>query len=105
VLKKVANRCKTAIRASDLFARFGGEEFVILLPETDKAGAIVLAEKLRLMIEGLKIKTDTGTLRVTGSIGITSVTRKDRSISAAISRADKALYAAKSGGRNMVSVA
>jgi len=105
VLKTVANRCKTAIRPSDLFARFGGEEFVMLLPETDESGAIVLAKKLCLMIESLKIKTDAGTLRVTGSIGVTSVTRKDRSISAAISRADKALYAAKSGGRNMVCIA
>ncbi|MEP6567337.1 MAG: diguanylate cyclase [Mesorhizobium sp.] len=104
VLKKVAARCKTAVRTSDLFARIGGEEFVALLPGTDEASAILLAEKLRSIIESLKIRTETKTLRVTGSIGVASVSPKDRSIRAALHRADKALYEAKIAGRNRVSV-
>ncbi len=102
VLKKVAARCKAAVRESDVFARIGGEEFVALLPGTDEVGAIVLAEKLRSIIEGLKIKTEAETLRVTGSIGVASVAPNDRSISSALNRADRALYAAKDAGRNRV---
>lgn len=104
VLKKVAARCKTAVRGSDLLARIGGEEFVALLPGTDEAGAIFLAEKLRSIVEDLRIRTAAGMLRVTISIGVTSVGPKDRSISSAIQRADKALYAAKNAGRNRVNV-
>ncbi len=104
VLKKVAAHCKAAVRGSDTFARIGGEEFVALLPGTDEAGAIILAEKLRLIVENLKIKTDAGKLQVTTSIGISSVESRDRSINAALERADKALYAAKNAGRNRVSV-
>jgi diguanylate cyclase (GGDEF)-like protein len=104
VLKEVAARCKTAFRGSDLFARIGGEEFVALLVGTDEAGAIRLAEKLRSLVEGLRIKTGAGTLRVTFSIGVASVFSEDRSISAALNRADKALYAAKTAGRNRVNV-
>jgi len=104
VLKKVATRCKTAVRGSDLFARIGGEEFVVLLLGTDEAGAILLAEKLRSVIEGLKIKSGAQTLSVTSSFGVASVFPKDRSIFSALNRADKALYAAKSAGRNRVKV-
>lgn len=104
VLKTVGASCKTALRDSDLLARIGGEEFVLLLPETDEAGAIVLAEKIRSIIEDLRIRTDAGTLRVTSSIGLTSVTSQDLSISSAVQRADEALYAAKNGGRNRVYV-
>lgn len=102
VLKKVAASCKSAVRGSDLFARIGGEEFVALLPGTNEAGAMHLAEYLRSMVEGLKIETEAGTLRVTSSIGVASVMPKDRSIKTALNRADKALYSAKSAGRNRV---
>lgn len=105
VLKSVAACCKAAVRKSDVFARIGGEEFVAVLPETDEAGAVSLAEQLRSMIEDLRIKTDAGTLRVTSSIGVTSVTAGDQSISSALHRADTALYAAKNAGRNRVNVA
>ena len=105
VLKAVAQRCKTAVRENDLFARIGGEEFVVMLPETDEAGAVVLAEKIRAMIEDLEIESDAGLLRVTSSIGVTSVTPEDPSIDTAMHRADTALYAAKNAGRNRVHVA
>jgi diguanylate cyclase (GGDEF)-like protein len=105
VLKKFAACCKTVVRDSDLFARIGGEEFVALLMGTNEAGAILLAERLRSNIADLRIKTEAGTIRVTGSIGVTSVSPKDRSIVSPLHRADEALYAAKKGGRNRVSVA
>ena len=102
VLKKVAARCGAFFRASDLFARIGGEEFVALLPGTDEESAALLAEKLRSMIENLRIKTDVGTLRVTTSIGVAAVFPKDRLINTALNHADKALYVAKNAGRNQV---
>jgi diguanylate cyclase (GGDEF)-like protein len=102
VLKKVAAGCKAAFRGSDLFARIGGEEFVALLLGTDEAGAILQAEKLRAIVENLRIKTESATFRVTISIGVALVAPKDRSINSSLSRADKALYAAKSSGRNRV---
>jgi diguanylate cyclase (GGDEF)-like protein len=105
VLKRFAQCCKSLVRGSDLFVRFGGEEFVALLVGTDKAGAALLAESLRLRIEDLGIRSGTKTIRITSSIGIASVTAKDRSISTVLDRADTALYAAKNAGRNRVSVA
>ncbi|WMS42228.1 GGDEF domain-containing protein [Acuticoccus sp. MNP-M23] len=102
VLKEVSAHCNRAIRSSDLFARLGGEEFVALLMGTGKAAAMQVAEKLRSIIEGLEIETTAGTLRVTGSIGVASLCPEDQSVSAALDRADKALYEAKNGGRNRV---
>lgn len=102
VIKSVAARCIAAVRGSDFFARFGGDEFVALLPGTPVAGAVVLAEKLRCRIEALKIKADLETISVTGSIGVASVNPRDKSIKGALNRADQALYAAKSAGRNRV---
>ena len=105
VLKKFAAVCKTVIRDNDLFARIGGEEFVALLGGTDETGAFLLAERLRSTIADLKVKTPSGVIRVTGSIGVTSVKAQDRSITAALKRADAALYAAKNAGRNRVELA
>ena len=104
VLKAVAEHCKAAVRETDLYARIGGEEFVVMLPETDGAGTVVLAEKIRAIIEDLRSETDAGTLRVTSSIGVTSVTSEDPSIDTALHRADTALYAAKNAGRSRVIV-
>jgi diguanylate cyclase (GGDEF)-like protein len=105
VLKEVAASCRNAVRESDLFARIGGEEFVALLMGADEAGATLLAEKLRSIVEDLRIQTGAGTLRVTSSIGVTSASPEDNSINSILHRADKALYAAKNSGRNRVNIA
>jgi diguanylate cyclase (GGDEF)-like protein len=84
--------------------RLGGEEFVLVAPDTDAAAATALAERLRAAIEGMQPEIDGGRLRVTTSIGV-AVGRTDESSQALLRRADLALYAAKDGGRNRVVLA
>jgi len=91
-------------RANDFFARWGGEEFVMLLPNTDINGAAEVAEKLRKNIEEMTIPTeDGGTTQVTVSIGVKSIIpTAETSISDFLKKADLALYKAKESGRNRV---
>jgi diguanylate cyclase (GGDEF)-like protein len=92
-------------RNSDVVCRFGGEEFVILLPDTSLAEALIIAEKLRKIIEELKIKVKNSYLGVTVSMGIATINRaQDQSIEDIIKRADNALYMAKNSGKNKVEV-
>jgi diguanylate cyclase (GGDEF)-like protein len=85
-----------------LFARWGGEEFVCLLPGTDEWGAILAAEKLRSAIEQLSIESAGRAIPVTASVGVSSVDSDDRVLDDALLRADRALYRAKNDGRNCV---
>lgn len=105
VLRQVAEVFGSATRSADLFARFGGEEFVALLPGTDEAGALEAAEKLRAAVEGLKIKAGSRRIAVTISIGVAAMREDDSSLDAVIARADQALYRAKRDGRNCVRTA
>jgi diguanylate cyclase (GGDEF)-like protein len=105
VLKQFAHRCKSVLRESDLLARIGGEEFVALLVGIDEDDALLIAEKLRRRIAALKVRFGEETIPVTSSIGVTSVTASDPSIVTCLRRADAALYAAKSAGRNRVHLA
>jgi diguanylate cyclase (GGDEF)-like protein len=91
-------------RPADFAARWGGEEFIVLLPNTPLAGALDVAERIRTDVENTLIPcTDGSTLRITLSIGVNSQTpTKDSLIDTFISGADKALYAAKEAGRNRV---
>jgi diguanylate cyclase (GGDEF)-like protein len=98
VLKTLADLCQINIRASDIFARWGGEEFVVLSPESDKENTIVFAEKLRRLIEGYSFSIP---LQVTCSFGVTEYKEGD-SADSFIHRADQALYTAKQEGRNKV---
>jgi diguanylate cyclase (GGDEF)-like protein len=93
VLKQVATLIDNCIRETDVVARFGGEEFVVLLPGTDLPGACVFSERLRVSIEKLA--------RVTISGGV-AVARPDDEAKTLLTRADEALYAAKADGRNTV---
>ena len=102
VLRCVASLGKQVFRSVDLFARWGGEEFVCLLPGTDEWGAILAAEKLRSAIEQLPVISGERSLSVTASIGVSSVTETDRAVDSVLLRADKALYRAKESGRNCV---
>lgn len=102
VLRKVAMVGFNVLRACDVLARIGGEEFVCLLPGTDAAGARVAAEKLRLEIELLSIRVGAETLSVTASIGIGWICPGGTSITNAMGRADEAMYLAKAAGRNCV---
>ena len=95
-------------RAGDLVARFGGEEFVLLLQGTDEAGAAAIAERLRASVEAIGIKHEGSSVArvVTISLGVASVVPAAGVESAdLIAAADTALYRAKAEGRNRVAVA
>jgi diguanylate cyclase (GGDEF)-like protein len=102
VLRRVASLGKLVFRSSDLFARWGGEEFVCLLPGTDEWGAILAAEKLRSAVEQLSIVSGGRAIPVTASVGVSSVYNTDQVMDSALLGADTALYRAKDEGRNRV---
>ncbi len=102
VLKHLASAVKTRIRREDIFARFGGEEFAVLLPEVDMKGAAVLAEKVRKLIEKQKFEFDRQTIPVTVSLGVATLSSDVGEASDLIRVADGKLYEAKQGGRNRV---
>ena len=102
VLRGVASLGKQVFRSSDLFARWGGEEFVCLLPGTDEWGAILAAEKLRSAIERLSVVSGERLISVTVSIGVSSTNKTDKAVESVLLRADNALYRAKESGRNSV---
>ncbi|MBX7167098.1 MAG: GGDEF domain-containing protein [Pirellulales bacterium] len=101
VLRETAQLLRSTLRPSDFVARFGGEEFAILLPETGLADAIIAAEKLRLAVCVARPEFDGQKFQITVSQGVTQATRNDGT-AAFVRRADAALYAAKSAGRNCV---
>jgi len=103
VLKSLAQICTSLIRENDIFARFGGEEFIFLLPESTIEQAQVAAERLRFNIEKAVLVTDAGELSITISAGVSSWNgQQEVSIDRLIDQADKALYRAKQVGRNRV---
>ncbi|MET0658586.1 MAG: diguanylate cyclase [Steroidobacteraceae bacterium] len=108
VLQGFVARLKSALpREYDWLARLGGEEFAVVLPQTDLAGATVVAEKLRLCIRDTPIRTAAGPLRITVSIGLStpSVLPADepRTAAALVDLADRYLYKSKAHGRDRVS--
>ena len=99
VLRHVARELRKRVRAQDFLARFGGEEFVMLLPGTDRDGALALTEVLRRHIADCRFKFRDQRVPITVSCGVTELSA-DEPVSQAFARADAALYAAKNGGRN-----
>ena len=106
VLKSIAELIKSIVRDFDICARIGGEEFVILLPETNKDKALEVAERIRVLIENTKISSFSPMpqLQITISIGLSTLSSKEDSIDTLISNADQALYKAKNTGRNRVCI-
>jgi diguanylate cyclase (GGDEF)-like protein len=103
VLQSVSATVRGLFRETDIFARFGGEEFIAILPETDIRGAVTLAEKVRGALESTAIELSDGTiLHKTVSIGVAEASQDDNDFSKIIVRSDEALYEAKAGGRNRV---
>lgn len=103
MLKAVSDRAQQSLRPEDIWARFGGEEFVAMLVDAPPAAAERIAERLRASVAEMSVTTHLGiTLEVTVSIGIASLEIGSRSWSSALSKADQLLYEAKTAGRNTV---
>ena len=104
VLKEFANRISANVRGIDLACRFGGEEFVVVMPDTDLSFAYSISERLRQSIETTPVKISSAphVLNITISIGIAGLEDGDASAEALLRRADQALYRAKRSGRNRV---
>jgi diguanylate cyclase (GGDEF)-like protein len=102
IIIAVAGVCGTQTRDSDVLARIGGEEFAILLPETNLKDAHVVAERLRAAVAAHPLASNAGPVPVTVSIGSACADSKALDPTALIKRADEALYAAKRSGRNCV---
>jgi two-component system, cell cycle response regulator len=105
VLKTVATALMSHVRSHDVAARFGGEEFVILLPETPLNGAVAVAERIRMTVESCDFEPMGCHHHVTISIGISEFPSSGVEFDELIKRADEALYKAKESGRNRVCVA
>ena len=103
VLKAVAEALRSTARGADIVARFGGEEFVLVLPDTSAELAVRIAERLRLVIEALSTEVDGQVIRVTASFGVAQRAAQESQLQA-LERADAALYSSKEGGRNRVTV-
>jgi len=102
VLRGVAALVKAQARATDLAARYGGEEMALVLPETDGPGALAIAERLRAAVAAAAHQTAKGTVRVTVSLGVATAPDDADDASALIEAADAALYRAKQAGRDRV---
>jgi two-component system cell cycle response regulator len=105
VICHVAGICRQEIRPFDILARIGGEEFVILLPETTGEQAVILAERVRQRLEAHPFTVEGADVRVTASIGVSEGGAPSEGIGALMKRADQALYQAKREGRNRVRLA
>jgi diguanylate cyclase (GGDEF)-like protein len=110
VLAAVGHRMKTVLRGSDVKCRWGGEEFLVLLPDTDAPGAERVAEILRHDLEEHPVKWHVADIHVadvsvTASLGVTFIVPGEMDVTAIITRADAALYRAKEAGRNRVCLA
>jgi two-component system cell cycle response regulator len=104
VLKEFSRRLKKAVRGIDLACRYGGEEFVVVMPDTDIGVATMVAERLRRRIasEPFPINQNSRTVQATISIGIAAMQSCEDNAADIVKRADQALYRAKRDGRNRV---
>jgi len=94
--------CRQNLRKVDIFARFGGEEFVVLLPEADLNQAQETAERIRKIVEDTTLNIDGHQFKMTASFGVSAFEGKQDTLGLLLQKSDKALYAAKDKGRNMV---
>ena len=102
VLKQFSNQLHTTFRATDISCRYGGEEFLILLPDTDLETAAERAEQMRAAIADNPVPYGMFTVPITASFGVSFYPRDGRGRTELIAAADRALYAAKQAGRNRV---
>ncbi|MGE5375270.1 MAG: diguanylate cyclase [Bacteroidota bacterium] len=104
VLTTIVDRCCDVIRHVDILGRYGGDEFVILLPETDHERAKEIAERIRASISDSPVPTNAGPIHVSISVGITEVTSGNADLGFLLNKVDRALYLSKQAGRNTTTV-
>lgn len=104
ILKSLAERCQMVLRESDIICRYGGEEFAVLLPDSDVQGTQIAAERLFASIAQNPIQTECGTISITVSIGIAGYSEKIATLEGILKCADMALYLAKQEGRNRIQI-
>ncbi len=115
MLKSFAERVTEQVRGIDLIGRgnddeddtigrFGGEEFLVILPDTDAAGALHVAERIRESVAGIPFDSPAGSLDVTVSIGVAEA-KRGQSMREMLDRVDNAMYSAKHAGRNRIALA
>lgn len=104
ILQEFAERCKRSVREVDLIGRYGGEEVVVFLPETDSDTAMHVAERLRASIQETPMEVSGQELNVTVSIGVSRKDENTLQLETLIARADQAMYIAKHKGRNRVAL-
>jgi diguanylate cyclase (GGDEF)-like protein len=102
VLREVARIIAVQVREIDIAGRYGGEEFCVILPDTDKPGALVVAERIRSALHEQKVKAYDAQLPVTVSVGVASFAEDALQMEELLDKADWALYRAKKSGRNRV---
>jgi len=103
-LRHVVARCESLLRERDLFSRYGGEEFIVLLPDTDAYSAMAAAERLRCSVAEAPFMVDGVEVFLTISIGLTTLSDQAPDMETLLKQADQAMYCAKNGGRNRVIV-
>lgn len=104
VLQEFTKRCKNSVREIDLVGRYGGEELIILLPETDRLTSVQVAERLRHSIACMPFQVFDKEISVTVSIGVATQDENTTDLETLIARADQAMYIAKHKGRNRVAM-
>jgi diguanylate cyclase (GGDEF)-like protein len=102
LLRQLARVVQGELRATDVLARYGGDEFIVLLPETPSDGAVAVAERICEMMASVPIEAQGKQVRCTVSIGAASFPEDGVSLDAVVARADRAMYEAKTTGRNKV---
>jgi len=104
VLVRFARILKSKVRSTDMPVRYGGEEFIVLLPNTTPSEALLVAERIRKLMESTSFRFGSEEIRITVSAGIASCDSPDCSLDKLIYQADKAMYEAKRNGKNRVHV-
>ncbi len=106
VLKEVARKLRSSLRATDYIARISGDKFVVLLPQTRPAEGVQVAEKIRLSISGMPVSVSSKeTIHLTASLGLVSLAPGDPSVDELLSKSHPVLYQSKENGKNRVSFA
>jgi diguanylate cyclase (GGDEF)-like protein len=105
VLKHIVTIAQQCLRPGDLLARIGGEEFVLVLPDTTDTAAAVVAERIRATLAESPVGLKAGLVSYTASFGVSELASDEPSVANALERSDQALYAAKNAGRNQVVLA